>query len=150
MVFARSVESLGSAATTTICAVRLTVRSAAARRVFSVASTSSLRPSREGIMCAFPASSTLKSTSRAAQVVEVLLGVGAADPELALAVMRKLQEGGDLLGGDREVHPFVGEDHGTGERDAHLLRDRGERVPSNHRRRGLDRQGDRAFALERG
>ncbi len=87
---------------------------------------------------------------RAAQVVEVLLGIRAADPELALAVVRQLQERGDLLGGDREVHALVGEDHRTGERDAYLLRDRGERVLSHGRRRGLDRQGDRPFALEGG
>ena len=87
---------------------------------------------------------------RAAQVVEVFLGIRAADPELALAVVRQLQERGDLLGGDREVHALVGEDHGTRERDPHLLGDRRERVLSHGRRRGLDRQGDRPFTLEGG
>ena len=48
------------------------------------------------------------------------------------------------------MHALVGEDHGTGERDAYLLGDRGDRVLSHGRRRGLDRQGDRPFALEGG
>ena len=136
--------------------MRLTVRRAAARRVFSEASTSSLRPSRDGIMWDFPASSTVKSTSRGARATPRLrlskysLASGTADTELPLPVVRQFEERRDLLGRDGEAEVLVGEDHGARESGANLLGDGGERIPSHCRRGGLDGEGDRPLALEGG
>src|SRR6266540_2951978 len=104
------------------------------------------RPSRardvEGDLARRPADSL-------AEVGEIASGRRAADSQLPLPVLGKLEEGRDLVRRDRPVHALVREADGRRKRNSYLLGDPGESV-ARHRGR-IDDDGQRYWtALEPG